>query len=104
MASNHYLYILHSEKFDKYYVGETNNIAQRIITHNTTDRKTYTSKYRPWEVVALFEVKDRATARKCERFIKKQKSRKFIIQIINGLEFNSSSVLAQLVRVPISRD
>ena len=100
---NHYLYILYSPKHDKYYIGETNDILQRIQTHNSTDRNTFTAKYRPWEIVALFEIKNRSIARQCERFIKKQKSKKFIEKIVAGEVFSQEHILAQLVRVPMPR-
>ncbi len=60
---SHYLYILYSPKFDKYYVGETKDIDVRLFSHNNTDRNTFTSKYRPWQLEVLFSVEDRGVAR-----------------------------------------
>ncbi len=75
----YYLYILYSEKSDKYYVGITAQPHQRLIEHNTSERITYTSKHRPWAMVALFEcAKNLGEAMKIERFIKKKKNRKLI--------------------------
>lgn len=31
----HYVYILHSEKFDKYYVGQTSDVTARLYRHNS---------------------------------------------------------------------
>ena len=50
-----YIYILYSEGFDKYYVGYTKDYRRRLSEHNESMRNTYTSKYRPWEIKAVFE-------------------------------------------------
>ena len=78
----HYIYILESNVDGVYYVGHTDDVTRRFEDHNTSDHPTYTSKHRPWKLLAAFEVSpDRATAMKAETFIKKQKSRKFIQKI-----------------------
>ena len=65
-------------------MGYTNNPERRLIEHNTKDFNTFTKKHRPWELAHSFLVSDnRGDAVKIERFIKKQKSRKLIQQIIN---------------------
>jgi len=42
-----YVYVLYAEKFDKYYIGHTNNLDARIARHNSY-REEYTKKYVPW--------------------------------------------------------
>ena len=100
-----YFYILFSNTYDKFYTGYTSDYRQRIVQHNTQGfHNTFTSKYRPWELAAVFEVgDDEGMAMKLEKFIKKQKSRKLIEQLINPY-FIPDGVLAQLVRVPHMRD
>ena len=99
----YYLYFLYSPSSDVYYVGHTDNWERRFIEHNESQHPTYTSKHRPWKLKAVFECgEDRSTAVKMERFIKKQKSRNLIEQMINGVSLSGS--LAQLVRVPHVRD
>ena len=79
-----YIYILRSKKCEKYYVGQTDDIFQRLLEHNVFSEKSYTSKYRPWVLKAVFDVGlSRGIALKIERHIKKQKSRKYIEDIIN---------------------
>jgi len=91
-----YIYIIYSKSADKYYIGHTNDVERRIIEHNSNPRMTYTHKFRPWDLVALFEVgENRKTAMKIEKFIKQQKSRSFILKIIISNELNG--ILAQLV-------
>jgi putative endonuclease len=100
-----YIYILYSSKHDKYYIGYTGNPSLRILEHNEQMKfKTFTAKYRPWELAAVFEVgEDEKVAIKTERFIKKQKSRTFIEKLINSSNVLSGD-LAHLVRVPKLRD
>ncbi|NOU45967.1 MAG: GIY-YIG nuclease family protein [Bacteroidales bacterium] len=99
----YYLYILYSESFDKYYVGVTDNPDRRLWEHNNLPRNTFTSRYRPWIFVALFEcARTQGEARKIESFIKKQKSRKLIQKIVDQEPL--TGILAQLVRVPFVRD
>jgi putative endonuclease len=99
----YFIYILYSEKSDKYYVGHTDDVNQRLEIHNNSDRITYTSKHRPWKIMAVYECgTDRGDALKIERFIKRQKNRKLIQKLIDGGKFEG--VLAQLVRVPHVRD
>ena len=99
-----YLYILRSPKHDKYYIGHSSDPWLRLAHHNTDDKDTFTSKYRPWELAAVFEAGNtRGEALSMERFIKKQKSRKLIEQLINP-KFIPQAYLAQLVRVPHVRD
>ena len=99
-----YIYILHADSSEKFYVGYTADPDRRIIEHNHADRNTFTSKYRPWKMVALFEVSEmEGEAVKIERFIKKQKSRKLIEKMIKP-GFNGNGILSKLVRVPHVRD
>ena len=99
-----YVYIIYSKAFDKYYIGSSSNPWKRIKKHNTSKFNTYTSKYRPWEIVAIFQTgKTRGEAETAEKFIKKQKSRSLILKLINP-EFKPTGKLAQLVRVPHVRD
>ncbi len=99
-----YLYILYSESFDKYYVGYTKDITRRLEEHNNIKFNTFTHKYRPWKLSALFAISEnKREAIKLERFIKNQKSRELIQKLIDS-SFKPTGKLAQLVRVPYVRD
>ena len=83
MAAVFYIYILYSPGSKRYYVGHTSDPARRLLEHNTTDKMKYTSKYRPWEMQLFFEVSEiRGEAIKIEKFIKRQKSRQFLSELI----------------------
>jgi len=101
----YYIYILYSESADKYYIGYTQFPTERLLKHNEQeDFNTFTRKFRPWKMVALFEASsDKTTALTLERYIKKQKSRKFLEKLSDENQ-QLSGVLARLVRVPILRD
>ena len=99
----YYLYILYSEISGIYYIGQTNNLERRLFEHNNTERISFTSKHRPWKLVAHFEIgNDRGLARKIELKIKKFKSRKIIVDLVKHSQ--DINYLSQLVRVPIHRD
>jgi putative endonuclease len=99
------IYILFSESADKFYVGYTQDPKERLLKHNEQENfNTYTRKFRPWKIFALFEAStDKNLAIQIERFIKKQKSRRFI-EMLCDENSQLSGILAQLVRVPNIRD
>lgn len=75
----HFVYILYSEKANKYYVGETANVDQRLIWHNTHYFKSASTVITSdWKVFLTIQCEDIKQARKIEMFIKKMKSRVFI--------------------------
>ncbi|MFM2305653.1 MAG: hypothetical protein RLZZ367_322 [Bacteroidota bacterium] len=76
-----YLYILYSESTDKYYVGATNDLDERLRRHQL-DNDKYTSKGKPWVLVYKEEYPTKADAMKREREIKAKKSRKYIEYLI----------------------
>ena len=102
-----YIYILYSPGSDRYYVGQTHDVQARLMDHNEGNRShqstKYTFKHRPWELKASFFVsEDRGEAMKVERYIKRQKSRKFIERLV--AVYLDREALAQLVGVPMNRD
>ncbi|WP_234109690.1 GIY-YIG nuclease family protein [Chryseobacterium sp. R2A-55] len=100
----YYIYILFSESSGIYYIGYNTDVSRRFLQHNEFSETSFTSKHRPWKLMAAFEVLgNESDAMKIERFIKKQKSSKFIRKIIDA-NTELTGVLAQLVRVPIVRD
>ncbi len=96
-----YIYILHSENLDKYYVGYSANPWERLKQHNENEPHKFTGKAKDWRLKAVFEVSaDRGEAMRVEQFIKAQKSRKLIELLISG-EREIDGVLGKMVRVPI---
>ena len=77
------VYILYSEKHDKYYVGHTRDMSKRLIRHNEKTENKFTTKYRPWKLVLTIQVKTRSLAMAIEKYIKGRKSKKYIISLLN---------------------
>jgi len=98
-----YIYILQSISGIN-YSGYSNDPWRRVIEHNTKPCNTFTSKHRPWRLVAVLKCSENESeAVRIERFIKKQKSEKMLQKLIDP-KFNPYGLLAQLVRVPHVRD
>ena len=60
------VYILFSQKYLKYYVGQTKDIEKRIIRHN----KGYvpsTKSGLPWDLVLTIKVENRSEAMKLRK-------------------------------------
>ena len=73
-----YVYILFSPTHSKHYIGYSNDPASRLISHNTSSKNSFTSKYRPWELMAeIYVGNSEKTAINLERYIKKRKSKQF---------------------------
>ena len=86
-----YLYIIFSKKLDKYYVGQTDNIFNRLFQHNSGYSK-FTSKASDWELKYSEEFDLRENAYKREMEIKKKKSRKYIY-----IKYRSRHKLHQII-------
>ena len=78
-----YTYILYSEKLDSYYTGSTSKIEDRILRHNS-GRSIYTKRGIPWKLVYSKTYNSKSEAFKAEMYIKSQKSRLYIEQLIGG--------------------
>jgi putative endonuclease len=76
------VYILYSEKCDKYYVGHTEFLEGRIEEHNMGKGGAFSSSCSPWNYVYHEEYLTRSEAMKREKEIKNKKSRKYIEWLI----------------------
>lgn len=76
-----YVYILYSKKIDKYYVGQSDNVDERLKSH-LSGISGYTSVSDDWEIVYKEIFDTRIEAIKRENEIKKKKSRKYIEWLI----------------------
>ena len=76
-----FFYILYSTLIDKYYLGSTSNLKERIIRYNQKS-KGFTSRTKDWKLVyyEVFSTKIEAYAR--ERKVKKWKNRTRVEQLI----------------------
>jgi putative endonuclease len=76
------IYILYSEKLNKYYIGACIDIERRLYEHNIGHSK-FTSIGVPWLMKYTEEFETMQEAKKKELYIKKMKSRKYIEGLIS---------------------
>lgn len=76
----YYVYILFSKSFDKFYIGQTDDVANRLHRHNSGYEKA-TNPYRPWQMVWVTNKESRAATMQLEKKLKnlsKGRIREFI--------------------------
>ena len=67
----HVVYILKSTKeLNRYYIGFTNNLDERLKEHNSEECKGYSKRYAPWELETYIVFRNRLLAEKFERYLK----------------------------------
>jgi putative endonuclease len=85
IINKYYFYILYSKQLDRYYIGHTNNLQERVRKHNT-NHKGYTGLTNDWKVVysEIYQTKSKAYNR--EREVKQWKNRAQVEKLITGSE------------------
>ena len=88
---DYFVYILKSEKDHRFYIGQTQDLEQRISAHNS-GKSSYTKKYIPWQLYAYRICSDRAEAMGLETKLKNLKSHARMIEFIekHGFQGNGS--------------
>ncbi len=76
-----FVYILKSDKNDRYYIGSTDNYKKRISQHNSGN-VTFTRNIRPLKLVLVQEYSNIKQARKIEKRLKALKRRDYIDKIV----------------------
>ena len=78
-----FIYIIHSSKWNRYYIGSTQDIDQRLKDHNAGRTKS-TKHGKPWTMVYFekFDTLQQARAREAE--LKRKKSRKYLEFLISS--------------------
>ena len=78
-----FTYIIFGSSKNRFYVGSTNDLNSRLEKHNAG--ATPSTKFgRPWIMVYHEAFNSRSEAIKRELAIKKMKSKKYILQLINS--------------------
>ncbi len=78
----YYVYILFSDKLNKYYVGYTSNIKDRLYKHNNKHHG-FSNSANDWILKYSEEYQSKSDAMKREKEIKKWRSRIKIEKLIN---------------------
>ena len=76
------VYILYSDRYDRYYIGSTKDLQRRLERHNTKCVRS-TKYWVPWRVVYCERFKTRALAMKREKKIKKYKRGKAFEKLLD---------------------
>ena len=79
----YYIYIIYSEKRDRYYIGYCSEIETRLSKHNYGATPSTRSGI-PWKLVYYEEYNTKTEAIIREKDIKKKKSRDYIEKLINN--------------------
>jgi putative endonuclease len=90
-----FVYILHSMALNRYYVGQSSDVAKRLTEHRSGQARS-TRAARDWELLFIQSVSGRREAVLLERRIKKAKSCRTIERFIKDprnqiAEWKSSS-------------
>jgi putative endonuclease len=76
------VYILHSEKLGKFYIGSCDDLFYRIQQHHLKEFVgSFTAKASDWELFLSVDNLEYQRARLIESHIKRMKSRKYILNL-----------------------
>ncbi len=76
------VYILYSQKLDKYYTGYTCDVLEKRILKHNSNHKGFTGGKGDWVLVYQEEFEGQSLAMAREKEIKRKKSRKYIEWLI----------------------
>jgi putative endonuclease len=76
-----FVYILQSERDGRLYIGQTNNITERLWRHNS-GQVIATKFHRPWKIIYQKIFQSRAEAMRYERYLKSLKNKEYILKKI----------------------
>ncbi len=73
----YYVYLIKSiNNPDQTYIGYTDNVNERLQTHNSGG-SVHTSSFKPWELITCIAFKERAAAISFEKYLKSGSGRAF---------------------------
>ncbi len=72
----YFVYIIYSDKFDRYYVGLSGDVEQRIKTHNS-GKVLSTKAFKPWRLIHKESFDTQVEARKREKYLKSAAGRRW---------------------------
>ena len=80
----HYVYILQSLKDNRYYIGESSDVEERLLFHNSGRQRS--TKFRiPFRLILVEEYPNRDEALKREKQIKSWKGGEAFKKLIAGM-------------------
>jgi putative endonuclease len=89
----HYVYIIFSNSAQKFYVGETQNITERLEKHNSRSySNAFTSQANDWTIEATIACENRTQALLVENHIKSMKSKVYLENLIKYPEMREKLI------------
>jgi len=79
----YFLYILKSESTAHYYIGQTQDVEERLVYHNANYSKSLKNRG-PWSLVHTEEFATRSEAVRRERQVKSWKNRRMIEKLLSA--------------------
>jgi putative endonuclease len=76
------VYILHSNKLNRFYIGFTSNFDTRLEFHKNAESHKFTSKADDWALFLKIACECKTEALLIEKHIKKMKSKTYIENLI----------------------
>jgi len=76
------VYILHSMKLDRFYIGFSTDLATRLEFHANAEARKFTAKADDWELFLTIECVSKAQGLCIEKHIKQMKSKVYILNLI----------------------
>jgi len=55
LIMNPVVYIIYSEKLNKFYIGKSENFAQRLMIHNSDENEKWSKVGKPWTEFLVVE-------------------------------------------------
>jgi putative endonuclease len=71
------VYILYSNRIDRFYTGQTEDLERRLLEHNR-GKTAFLARGMPWKIVYYKGFSSRTEAMEHERFIKKRGASRFL--------------------------
>ena len=75
------VYILHSKKLDRFYIGFTSDIDIRLDFHKISPSNKFTGKATDWEPFLVIDCINKYQALAIEKHIKAMKSKTYILNL-----------------------
>ena len=85
----YFVYILRSEKDDRWYTGYTNDLDKRVFEHNS-GQSTWTKRGMPWELIYYEACLEKDDAQAREKYLKsgpgktylKKRMKRFVLKYL----------------------
>ena len=82
-----FTYVIQSQSTTQLYIGQTNNLQDRILRHNQ-NRNKWTKNKGPWKLIFARQFDTRAEAVQLERKLKSYKDKVYLLEWISDQEDN----------------